>query len=222
MEAGESLNQALLAEIRSLLAQCKDINFDGNGYSDEWKEEAARRGLDCEISVPRMFDAYLQPSSVEMFGRTGVLSKVELRARNEVKWEVYTKKVQIEARVLGDLAVNHIIPVAVRYRNILADNVLKLRALFPGKKGEELTTADTETIERISTHTATINEQAELMVEARKKANRIVDEREKAIAYHDTVIPPMEVIRYHIDKLEGMVDDRMWPLPKYRELLFIR
>lgn len=222
LEAGESLNQALLAEIRSLLAQCKDINFDGNGYSDEWKEEAARRGLDCEISVPRMFDAYLQPSSVEMFGRTGVLSKVELRARNEVKWEVYTKKVQIEARVLGDLAVNHIIPVAVRYRNILADNVLKLRALFPGKKGEELTAADTETIERISTHTATINEQAELMVEARKKANRIVDEREKAIAYHDTVIPPMEVIRYHIDKLEGMVDDRMWPLPKYRELLFIR
>ncbi|MDE6783230.1 MAG: glutamine synthetase III [Paramuribaculum sp.] len=219
---GEELEHALLSEIRTLIKQSKAIHFDGNGYSDEWKEEAARRGLDCEISAPRMFDAYLRPSSVEMFGRTGVLSEVELRARNEVKWEVYTKKVQIEARVLGDMALNHVIPVAVRYRDVLTDNALKLRSLFPGKKGEELTAPELETIECISAHMAKINEQVEEMVEARKKANRIDDEREKAIAYHDTVVPPMEVIRYHIDKLEGMVDDRMWPLPKYRELLFIR
>lgn len=219
---GENLNHALLSEIRELIRYSKPIHFDGNGYSEEWKEEAARRGLNCENSVPKMFDSYLDQSSVDMFTRTGVFSKVELEARNEVKWEMYTKKVQIEARVLGDLAVNHVIPVAIRYQSVLTDNVFKLKTLFPDEKGDKLAALDLDTIERMSAHMATIMEEVKKMVNARKTANKIESEREKAIAYHDTVAPCMDVIRYHIDKLELMVDDEMWPLPKYRELLFIR
>jgi glutamine synthetase len=219
---GEVLNHALLAEIKDILKKASAIHFDGNGYSDEWKEEAARRGLDCETSAPKIFDAYLSPSSIEMFKKTGVFNKLELEARNEVKWEVYTKKVQIEARVLGDLAINHIIPVAIRYQSVLTDNVFKLKTLFPEEKANKLATMDLDTIERISNHMATIMEEVKKMVNARKDANKIENEREKAIAYHDNVLPCMDVIRYHIDKLELMVDDEMWPLPKYRELLFIR
>ncbi|WP_295731727.1 glutamine synthetase III [uncultured Muribaculum sp.] len=220
--SGEQLNHALLAEIKEILKESKAIHFDGNGYSDAWKEEAARRGLDCETSAPKIFDSYLSPSSIEMFKKTGVFSKLELEARNEVKWEMYTKKLQIEARVLGDLAINHVIPVAIRYQSVLTDNVFKLKTLFPNEKGDKLAAMDLDTIERISTHMATIMEEVKKMVNARKAANKIDDEREKAIAYHDNVLPCMDVIRYHIDKLELMVDDEMWPLPKYRELLFIR
>lgn len=220
---GESLTHALLEEIKVLITASKAIHFDGNGYSDEWKEEAARRGLDCESSVPKVFDAYLKDSSIEMFGKLGVFSKVELEARNEVKWEMYTKKIQIEARVLGDLAINHIIPVATRYQSILVDNLVKIKHLFSDeKKAEKIVAQDMVTIEKISDHMSIIKEEVDKMVQARKKANRIENEREKAIAYHDTVAPCMEVIRYHIDKLELMVDNEMWPLPKYRELLFIR
>ena len=218
---GEGLREALLAEIRRLIRESKPIHFDGNGYSDDWKAEAARRGLDCETSAPKIFDAYLRDSSVEMFTRTGVFSRLELEARNEVKWEIYTKKIQIEARVLGDLAINHIIPVATRYQSFLVDNVVKLKSLFTGVKGATIVAHDLETIEKISAHMDVIKTEVDRMVEARKAANRIAEEREKAIAYHDNVVPPMETIRYHIDKLELMVDNEMWPLPKYRELLFI-
>jgi glutamine synthetase len=219
---GEKLNSAILAEVKALIIQSKAIHFDGNGYSDEWKEEAARRGLDCETSAPLIFDNYLTKQSEDMFERTGVFSHIELEARNEVKWETYTKKIQIEARVLGDLAINHIIPVATRYQSFLVDNLVKLKSLFVGDKGERIASHDLTTIEKISEHMITIKTETEKMVEARKVANRIENEREKAIAYHDTVAPCMEVIRYHIDKLELMVDNEMWPLPKYRELLFIR
>jgi glutamine synthetase len=219
---GEKLNSAILAEVKALIIQSKAIHFDGNGYSDEWKEEAARRGLDCETSAPIIFDNYLTKQSEDMFERTGVFSHIELEARNEVKWETYTKKIQIEARVLGDLAINHIIPVATRYQSFLVDNLVKLKSLFVGDKGERIASHDLSTIEKISEHMITIKTETEKMVEARKVANRIENEREKAIAYHDTVAPCMEVIRYHIDKLELMVDNEMWPLPKYRELLFIR
>ena len=219
---GENLENALLEELRRLIIESKAIHFDGNGYSDEWKEEAARRGLDCETSAPRIFDAYLSKESEEMFARTGVFSRVELEARNEVKWELYTKKVQIEARVLGDLAINHIIPVATRYQSILVDNVVKLKSLFSGSHGEEIVAHDLDTIERISRHMCVIKKETYKMIDARKAANTIESEREKAIAYHDSVLPCMETIRYHIDKLELMVDNEMWPLPKYRELLFIR
>lgn len=218
----ESLYHAILEEVKALIVECKPIHFDGNGYSDEWKEEAARRGLDCETSVPRIFDAYLRPESVEMFENTGVFSKLELKARNEIKWETYTKKIQIESRVLGDLALNHIVPVATRYQSMLVDNLVKLKTLFPVAKGNALTARDLGTIENISEHLCAIKEETERMTNARKQANHLTCEREKAIAYHDNVVPAMERIRQHIDKLELMVDDEMWPLPKYREMLFIR
>ncbi len=220
--AGEVLKDALLAELRVLIKESKAIHFDGNGYSEEWRLEAERRGLDCETSAPKIFDSYLKESSVEMFARTGVFTRVELEARNEVKWEMYTKKIQIEARVLGDLAINHIIPVATRYQSMLVDNVVKLKTLFSGEKGYRIVEHDLDTIEKISRHMSVIKSKVDEMVQARKDANAIADERSKALAYHDTVVPPMEVIRYHIDKLELMVDNEMWPLPKYRELLFIR
>ncbi len=219
---GADLKSAILTEVRRLIKQSAAIHFDGNGYSDEWKEEAARRGLDCETSAPKIFDAYLSKDSEEMFARTGVFSRVELEARNEVKWEMYTKKIQIEARVLGDLAINHIIPVATRYQSVLVDNLVKLKSLFSEEKGARLASHDLDTIEKISYHMAVIKLEVDKMIDARKAANQITCEREKAIAYHDTVAPAMETIRYHIDKLELMVDNEMWPLPKYRELLFIR
>ena len=157
-----------------------------------------------------------------MFEKTGVFTEFELKARNEVKWETYTKKVQIESRVLGDLALNHVVPVATRYQSVLVDNLVKLKTLFPVAKGNDLTARDLGTIEKMSHHMSVIKEETERMINARKEANRITDERTKAVAYHDNVVPAMERIRYHIDKLELMVDNEMWPLPKYREMLFIR
>lgn len=219
---GEKLNHALLEEIKKLISQSKAIHFDGNGYSNEWKEEAARRGLDCETNAAKIFDAYLSEQSIEMFRKAGVFTKIELEARNEVKWEMYTKKIQIEARVLGDLAINHVVPVAMRYQSILVDNVLKLRTLFSGEKGETMSTQDVNTIESIASHVSKTKDEVAKMIEARKVANRIECEREKALAYHDTVVPCMEKIREYIDDLELMVDNEIWPLPKYRELLFIR
>lgn len=219
---GTPLRQAILSEVRKLIIQSRPIHFDGNGYSEEWVNEAKRRGLDCETSAPKIFDAYLTRESEEMFDRTGVFSRIELEARNEVKWEMYTKKVQIEARVLGDLALNHIIPVATRYQSILVDNLVKIKALFGDHKSAALFGHDMDTIESISMHMEAIKTEVEAMVEARKKANGCDNERQKAIMYHDNVAPQMETIRYHIDKLELMVDNEMWPLPKYRELLFIR
>lgn len=220
--SGKSLEKALLDEIRMLIAESKPIHFDGNGYSDEWKEEAARRGLDIETSAPLMYDAYLLPQTVEMFARAGVFNKLELEARNEVKWEMYTKKIQIEARVLGDLAINHILPAATRYQSTLLDNADKIMRLFPQDDAACIAASDLKSIKEMASHMNVIRDEVEAMVEARKVANRIESEREKAIAYHDTVVPRMEAIRYHIDKLELMVDNEIWPLPKYRELLFIR
>ncbi len=219
---GQKLNDAIIDEIISLAAYSKDIHFDGNGYSDEWKQEAEKRGLDCETSVPLIFDSYLKKSSIDMFERTKVLSKVELQARNEVKWEMYTKKIQIEARVLGDLAINHVLPVATRFQSFLLDNVSKIKELFPEDKFKEIAEQDYETIEKMAYHMKIIKHKVNEMIEARKSSNKIDVERTKAIEYHDKVCPCMDVIRYHIDKLELMIDDEMWPLPKYRELLFIR
>lgn len=219
---GEAVFDAILAENKKLIEESKAIHFDGNGYSEEWKEEAKRRGLDCETSVPLIFDRYLDEKTVNMFKKVGVFSKVELEARNEVKWETYTKKVQIESRCFGDMALNHIIPVATKYQNMLLDNVYKIKSLFPHEKGEKIAAQDMTMIENMAEHMQFIKDKVQEMIEARKVANKIESQREKAIAYHDTVVPYLESIRYHIDKLELMVDDEMWPLPKYRELLFIR
>ncbi|MCS3050939.1 glutamine synthetase III [Parabacteroides johnsonii] len=217
---GKETFAAILEVLRKDIKECKAIRFDGNGYSDEWKVEAARRGLDCETSVPVIFDNYLKESSVRMFESTGVMTRKELEARNEVKWETYTKKIQIEARVLGDLAMNHIIPTATKYQTSLIDNVYKMKDLFPADKASILSSRNLEIIEDIAYRTNFIKEKVDEMVEARKVANKIESEREKAITYHDKIVPMLEAIRYHIDKLELVVDDQIWTLPKYRELLF--
>ena len=222
IEKGEKKIPAIIQVLRKYIKLSKPIRFDGNGYSDEWKAEAERRGLDCETSVPLIFDNYLSMSSVKMFESTGVLTQKELEARNEVKWETYTKKIQIEARVLGDLVMNHIVPVATEYQTKLIDNVYKMRGLFSEEETRQLSAENLAIIRKIAEHTSYIKEHVDSMIDARKVANKIADEREKAIAYHDTIAPMLEQIRYHIDKLELIVDDQMWTLPKYRELLFIR
>ena len=222
IEKGEPNVSAIVQVLRKYIKECKPIRFDGNGYSEEWKEEAARRGLDCETSCPVIFDNYLKPESIRMFESTGVMTRKELEARNEVKWETYTKKIQIEARVLGDLVMNHIVPVATEYQSKLIDNVFKMKGLFAEDETASLSAENIALIRKIAEHTSYIKEHVDAMVAARKVANKIVDEREKAIAYHDTIAPMLEQIRYHIDKLELIVDDQMWTLPKYRELLFIR
>ena len=222
IEKGEPKISAIIQVIRKYIKISKPIRFDGNGYSDEWKEEAARRGLDCETSCPVIFDQYLTEDSVRMFESAGVMTRKELEARNEVKWETYTKKIQIEARVLGDLVMNHVVPVAIEYQSKLIDNVYKMKQIFPAEEVEKLTAENMAIIRKIAEHTSYIKEHVDTMVEARKVANKIVDERAKAIEYHDKIAPMLEQIRYHIDKLELIVDDQMWTLPKYRELLFIR
>ncbi len=222
IEKGEPKISAIIQVIRKYIKISKPIRFDGNGYSDEWKEEAARRGLDCETSCPVIFDQYLTEDSVRMFESAGVMTRKELEARNEVKWETYTKKIQIEARVLGDLVMNHVVPVAIEYQSKLIDNIYKMKQIFPAEEAEKLSAENMAIIRKIAEHTSYIKEHVDTMVEARKVANKIVDERAKAIEYHDKITPMLEQIRYHIDKLELIVDDQMWTLPKYRELLFIR
>ena len=222
IERGEPKISAIIQIIRKYIKICKPIRFDGNGYSDEWKEEAKRRGLDCETSCPIIFDNYLKPESIAMFESTGVMNRKELQARNEVKWETYTKKIQIEARVLGDLVMNHVVPVAIEYQTKLIDNAYKMKSLFSEEEATALSAENLAIIKEIAKHTAYIKEHVDKMVDARRVANKIASEREKAIAYHDTIAPMLEEIRNHIDSLELIVDDQMWTLPKYRELLFIR
>ena len=213
---------AIIDILREDIKACKPIRFDGNGYSDEWKAEAAKRGLDTETSCPVIFERYLDKESIDMFESLGVMTKKELEARNEVKWETYTKKIQIEARVLGDLSMNHIIPVATKYQSQLLHNVELMTKVFPTEKAAVYNAMNLKNIGDIAVRTAEIEKQVEALVDARKVANKIEDEHEKAIAYHDTVAPKLDTVRRQIDKLELLVDDALWPLPKYREMLFIR
>jgi len=222
IEKGDSTVSAILDVLREDIKECKAIRFSGNGYSEEWKKEAKERGLDCETSCPLIFDRYLDDATVQMFESMNVMNLHELKARNEIKWETYYKKLQIEARVLGDLCLNHIIPVATKYQSALVDNVYKIQQTFPADRAKELCAYNVNLIEKINKHLNFIAENVDLMVEERKKANKIESEREKAIIYHDKIEPFFDNIRYHIDKLELIVEDETWPLPKYRELLFIR
>ena len=220
--SGEDQTGAIIDVIRDDIKTCRPIHFDGNGYSDEWVVEATRRGLDVEKSCPLIFDNYLKPETIRMFESQNVMNAKELAARNEVKWETYTKKVQIEARVMGDLSMNHIIPIATQYQSQLAKNVLNMYEIFSKEEADLLTARNKGIIKEIAERTQAIETGVEELVNARKVANKIASEREKAIAYHDTVEPKMEEIRYEIDKLELIVSDECWTLPKYRELLFIR
>ena len=218
----EDPTSAIIEIVREDIKTCKPIHFDGNGYSDEWKEEAEKRGLDCEASCPVCFDAYLRDDSIQMFEQMNVMNRNELEARNEVKWETYTKKIQIEARVMGDLAMNHIIPVVTHYQSRLAKNVSSMINIFGKEEGERLTKRNINILKEVAERIQLIETGVDELVEARKVANKIESQREKAIAYHDNIVPQMEKIRYQIDKLELIVSDEMWTLPKYRELLFIR
>jgi glutamine synthetase len=219
---GENKVAAILEVLKDDIKTCKPIRFDGNGYSEEWVKEAARRGLDVEKSCPVIFEHYLDDSSVQMFEDTKVMNRKELEARNEVKWEMYVKTVQIEARVLGDLAMNHIIPVSTHYQSQLIKNVQGMKSVFSSDKAERLSARNMKLIEEIAERTEKIEQLVEDLTEARRVANRIQDIHQRAIQYHDTVCPHMQSIRNEIDKLEMIVEDGLWTLPKYRELLFIR
>ena len=219
---GEDKFSAIIDVLRADIKTCAPIHFDGNGYSDEWVAEAEKRGLDTEKSCPVIFDRYLDEASIKMFESMGVMKENELKARNEVKWETYTKKLQIEGRVLGDLSMNHIIPVATHYQSQLAKNVENMMAIFGAEEGKKLSERNLKIIKEIAERTSIIEKGVEDLVNARKVANKIEDAREKAVAYHDTVESKFQPIRYQIDKLELVVADELWTLPKYRELLFIR
>jgi glutamine synthetase len=219
--AGAGKENAIMDVVKDYVIKSKAIRFDGNNYSDEWKAEAEKRGLDCETSVPLIFDRFLAEDTIKMYATANVLSHKEIEARVEVEYETYTKKIQIEARVLGDIVSNHIIPVASRYQEILLSKIDKVNRLFPDKL-TKIAKADIETVEKIAEHINQVRELTAKLVDARKVANKIADVREKAIAYHDNVAVLLDGIRYHIDKLELSVDNELWPLPKYRELLFIR
>ena len=222
MEQGESKLSAIFEILKADIKACKPVRFDGNGYSEEWVKEARQRGLDTEQSCPVIFEHYLDESSISMFESTKVMNRKELQARNEVKWEMYVKTVQIEARVLGDLAMNHIIPVSTHYQSQLIKNVQGMKSVFDKEKAERLSARNMKLIEEIAERTERIEQLVEELTEARRVANRISDIHQRAIAYHDTVCPHMEAIRQEADHLEMIVEDGLWTLPKYRELLFIR
>jgi len=222
IEKGVKKDEAIFQVLRKYIKESKPIRFDGNNYSDEWKAEAKKRGLNDESNPVKIFDYYLSEKSINLFKKTGVLSEKELHARTEIKWEIYAKKIQIEARVLGDLALNHIVPVGIEYQTSLIQNVQGLKQLFSDAEYTELAGARLKLIKEVGNHISTIKSKVNAMVEARKVVNKIEDAREKALAYSEKIFPFFEEIRYHIDKLELIVDNEMWTLPKYRELLFIR
>lgn len=219
---GVKKDEAILQVLRKLIEVSKPIRFDGNGYSDEWKAEAKKRGLDGEANPVKIFNHYISKSTVALFKKTGVLTERELHARTEIKWETYIKRIQIEARVLGDLALNHIVPVAIEYQTSLISNVQGLKNLFPDAEYKELASARLELIKEVGTRISAIKAKVKEMVEARKVANKIEDVEKKALAYSDKVLPYFDEIRYQVDKLELVVNNEMWTLPKYRELLFVR
>jgi glutamine synthetase len=222
IEKGVKKDEAILQVLRRLIKKSKAIRFDGNGYSEEWKAEAASRGLDCEAVVPLIYDAYLSPEARELFKRANVYNDVEMEARTEVRHELYSKKLQIEARVLSDLAMNHILPVVYEYQGMLIESTQGMKNLYSEGDYKTLASRRLNLIREISEHTESVEIMVSEMVEARKAANNIEDAREKAITYATEIFPYFDKIRYHIDKLELIVDNEKWPLPKYRELLFVR
>lgn len=222
VEKGVKKDEALFQVLKRLIIESKPIRFNGNGYSQEWVEEAARRGLTNVSNVPEALSAFMRPGHVQLLKELDILSERELHGRVEVEYEKFTKKVQIESRVLGDLAINHIVPVSVKYMTLLLKNVKYLKEVFSAEEYEQLSAGRKQLIREISHHNSTIKALVHEMTEARKKANVIEDAVEKAEAYDQAVLPFLERIRYHIDKLELVVDNEMWPLPKYRELLFVR
>ena len=218
---GEAKERALFTVIKRCLKECRDIRFDGNGYSEEWQQEAVKRGLDTEKSVPLMIDQYLKESTISMFSNTGVLNRAELESRCEVKWENYSLKLQIESRVFGDLVINHVLPAAKRYQSLLLEKVAHVKQVFDAEDAKMLNEQDCLLIRRIEEHASAIIAGVDKMTSLRMTANHIEDQRQRALAFHDTIVPIMEDIRKHVDELEMWIDDQLWTLPKYRELLFV-
>ncbi len=222
IEAGVKKDEAIFQVLKKLIIESKAIRFDGNGYSDEWKAEAAKRGLTNITSVPSALEALEDPRVIELYEKAGVLTHREIESRIEVELEKYTKKIQIEARVLGDLAMNHIIPTAIKYQTSLLENIKNVKEVFGAEYLETVAEGRLELIKEIGGHISAIKAKVSDLVEARKVANVIESAKEKAVAYETQVRPYLDDIRYHIDKLELIVDNELWPLPKYRELLFVR
>jgi glutamine synthetase len=222
IESGVKKDEAIFQVLKKLIIESKAIRFDGNGYSDEWKAEAAKRGLTNITSVPQALEALEDPRVVELYEKAGVLTHREIESRIEVELEKYTKKIQIEARILGDLAMNHIIPTAIKYQTSLLENIKNVKEVFGAEYLETVAEGRLELIKEIGGHISAIKAKVGDMVEARKVANVIESAKEKAVAYETSVRPYLDDIRYHIDKLELTVDNELWPLPKYRELLFVR
>lgn len=222
VEKGVKKDEAIFQSLKELIIESKPIRFNGDGYSEDWVKEAARRGLTNVLNVPEALSAYLRPESISMFRKMGVLNETELKGRVEVEFEKYIMKVQIESRVLGDLAINHIVPTAVEYQTILLENVKHLKDVFSPEEYDTLASGRIELIKEIGEHISAIKTLRREMTEARKKANAIPDVMNRAEEYSNYVSPFLEKMRNHIDKLELIVDNEKWPLPKYRELLFVR
>ncbi len=222
IESGVKKDEAIFQVLKQLIIDSKPILFNGDGYSQEWVKEAEKRGLTNVTSVPKALMAYLTDDNKKLFDELGVLNNSELEGRVEVEFEKFIMKIQIEARVLGDLAINHIVPVAVKYQSMLLENVKNIKEVFSAEEYENLAHARKELIKEIGAHISAIKAKVKEMVEARKKANVIENSIEKANAYDTEVRPYLDDIRTHVDKLELIVDNDLWPLPKYRELLFVR
>lgn len=222
IQNGASKDEAIFQILKQTIIDSEPIRFEGDGYSEEWKEEARRRGLTNISHVPEALMHYIDEQSKNVLLGERIFNLNELNSRLDVELEKYTKKIQIESRVLGDLAINHIVPIAISYQNRLIENIVGLKEIFTEEEFEALSVDRKDLIKEISYRISSIKKQVQEMIEARKKANRLVDQRKKAFAYADTVLPYLDSIRYHIDHLEMEVDDEIWPLPKYRELLFAK
>ena len=212
-------DEAILKVLRQYIISSRNILFEGNGYGDEWVREAKKRGLSNITTTPPALDAFVSKKSLKLFEDNNIFSHREAEARHEIMLETYIKKLQIEARVMGDLAVNHIIPAAIKYQTVLVENVEGLKDI--GMKADTYGT-QVAMIKEISEHISVIHTEVQAMIDARKRANKLENAREKAVAYCDKVRPYFETIRYRVDKLEMIVDDEMWPMAKYRELVMIR
>jgi glutamine synthetase len=219
IEKGEKKEIAIMQTLRKYIVDSEKVLFEGDGYSEEWEKEAEKRGLPNVKTTPQALDAFVTPKSTKLFTEVGIYNAKELHARHEILLEDYVKKVQIEARVIGDLATNTILPSAISYLNSLIVNIRGLKEIG---LGDGAVKAQTQIAAKIAEHVNVISENVQAMIEARKVANKVTDSRQKAIDYCDKIKPYFDVIRYHADKLEFLVDDKQWALPKYRELLFLR
>jgi glutamine synthetase len=222
IKAGDVKDEAVMKVIREFIIESKLIRFEGNGYSKEWQKESRARGLKGVESVPQAYKTFIDNKTISLFKEVDVLSQREVEAHFEIKNEIFTKKLQIEARVLGDLIINHVIPTAIKFQNTLIENVKGIKELFPPEEYKIMTEKQINIIRKISIYINELREDVHNMVEARKQANIITDFTKKAMVYSETVLPYMEKIRVNADKLEMIIDDELWPLPKYRELLFCR